>query len=576
MLRSIIAFLLMLSWAAPVLAGPGHDHGDGGHGAEAAAPSASIPRIESAGSEVELVAVAEGHKLIIYLDRLDTNEPIDGATIEITGDGIPAVLAKRVAPGTYELEADWIDMPGAKALLFSVTAGETADLLNGTLNIPDPGAEALPKTASSAELLARTDVWAAILGLLALGFFIAVALRPRRVKLIPQSDNAEEPADRADVNHRLKTAAGVILITVLAGTLLASSAFAGPGHDHGDGGHEPVAGETGNAPRKLPDGSVWVPKPSQRLLEVRTRPAVQETSALTRELMGTIVSDPSAFGQVQAPMDGQIEVSERGISYAGQKVEAGEVLALLLPTIPLADLGTMQQLRAEVDGKLIIAEQKLARLTRIAGVVAQREIDDTKAERDALREQKRVLAPKGVEKVALKAPVGGIISLANVRAGQVVTARDTLFEIVDPKRLWVEGIGSDIHSDRDIALANAVDAEGHAVKLSYVGRAPTLRQQSQPFLFRIEDSHVGLTIGAPVKVLVQTPEAVKGFVLPDAAIVRGLNGLPQVWVKVSAEQFKPVAVRTAPLDGSRTLVMAGIDAGARVVIGGAELLNQIR
>ena len=77
-------------------------------------------------------------------------------------------------------------------------------------------------------------------------------------------------------------------------------------------------------------------------------------AALTRELIGTIVSDPSAFGQVQAPMDGQIEVSERGISFAGQKVQAGEVLALLSPTIPLADLGTMQQLRAEVDGKLMI------------------------------------------------------------------------------------------------------------------------------------------------------------------------------------------------------------------------------
>ena len=47
--------------------------------------------------------------------------------------------------------------------------------------------------------------------------------------------------------------------------------------------------------------------------------------------------------------------------------------------------------------------------------------------------------------------------------------------------------------------------EGHAVKLSYVGRAPTLRQQSQPFLFRIDEAHAGLTIGAPVKVLVQTP-----------------------------------------------------------------------
>lgn len=64
--------------------------------------------------------------------------------------------------------------------------------------------------------------------------------------------------------------------------------------------------------------------------------------------------------------------------------------------------------------------------------------------------------------------------------------------------------------------------------------------------------------------------------VPDAAIVRGINGLPQVWVKISAEQFKPVAVRVSPIDGEATLILAGLEAGARVVTGGAELINQIR
>ena len=39
-------------------------------------------------------------------------------------------------------------------------------------------------------------------------------------------------------------------------------------------------------------------------------------------------------------------------------MQAGQVLARLSPTIPVADLGTMQQLRAEVAGKLKVAEQK--------------------------------------------------------------------------------------------------------------------------------------------------------------------------------------------------------------------------
>ena len=331
-----------------------------------------------------------------------------------------------------------------------------------------------------------------------------------------------------------------------------------------------------DAPRRLPDGEVFFPKPSQRLLHVRTIIAKPEEAREARELIGTVVPDPSTFGQVQAPMDGRIELPDRGISHVGQRVKEGEVLALLSPSIPIADLGTMQQLTAEVVGKLRIAEQKLSRLTRIAGVVAQKDIDDTRAELEALREQQRVLAPKDAERIALKAPVSGIISQANVRAGQVVTTRETLFEIVDPHRLWIEAIGSAAHAAPDITAAYAKDPDGHSIKLSYVGRAPSLRQQTQPLQFKVDEIHEGLVIGSAVKVYVQQGDAVHGTVLPDSAVVRGPDGLPRVWVKVSAEHFRPVPVRLAPLDGTSVLVLDGLESGSRVVVEGAELINQVR
>lgn len=574
MLRALFAFLATLLFALSVAAGPGHDHGD--HGSETVGGAMDHPRIESAGSELELVAIADGHKLSIYLDQSATNEPVDNAKIEVSGEGIAPLTAKRATPGVYEIEADWLDVPGTKALVFTVTAGDTADLLNGTLDVPGHDVKEEGKSLPLADLLQRRDFFGALIGMLALGFVLALAFRPRRVR--DENQDAVSPAMLSNVKPRaLRDAAEIILVLVIAGSLLAQPALAGPGHDHGDGGHESTRAQAGgNTPRKMPDGTVFVPKPTQRLLQVRTAPAAEETAARTRELIGTVVPDPAAFGQVQAPMDGNIEMSERGISYPGQKVEAGEVLAVLSPTIPLADLGTMQQLRAEVEGKLIIAEQKLARLTKIANVVAQRDIESTKAEVDALREQKRVLAPKDVEKIPLKAPVSGVISIANVRAGQVVSARDTLFEIVDLAKLWIEGIGSDVHGDGDIVSAQALDAEGHWIKLEYSGRSPTLRQQSRPFLFRVSDSHSGLAIGAPVKVVVQTKDSAKGIVVPDAAVVRATNGLAQVWVKSSPERFQARPVRTTQLDGSRTLILAGVEKGDRIVIGAAELINQIR
>ena len=579
MFRAFASLAILLLLAGNALAGPGHDGGHD-HDAGPAAVTAETPRLESAGTHLELVATSEGHRLVLYLDRSDTNEPIDGAQIEVSGEGIDTIQAKRVAPGTYEAEADWVDHPGTKALVFTVVTPDDADLLNGTWTLPEQpaGAESGAAATPFLQIAKRGDVLALAVGALALGFAVSLAFRARRFRQVGDErapGSAYKPRPASLLPNR--NAAEMILLVVLVGAALSSSAFAGPGHDHGDGAHDAApATASGKAPRKLPDGSVFVPKPSQRLLQVRTLPVSEETSSRVRELIGTVVPDPSSFGQVQAPMDGLIEVSDRGISFVGQKVQAGEVLARLSPTIPVADLGTMQQLRAEVEGKLVIAQQKLDRLSRIANVVAKSQIDDTRAELDALREQKRVLEPKDTQKIELKAPVSGLISVANVRAGQVVSARDTLFEIVDPAKLWVEGIGDDIHGQGDTLTAQAVDAEGHKLTLGYIGRSPTLRQQARPYLFRIDEVHADLAIGAPVKILVQTNQQAKGIVLPETAVVRGTNGLPQVWVKEGPERFRPSEVRTLPLDSGRTLIVGGVKPGERVVIGAAELINQIR
>lgn len=578
MMRISLCVLFLLSVAAAAQSGPGHDHGAGGHGEAASNIGASIPRLESSAGDVELVATAEGHRLTMYLDRHATNEPIDGASIEVSGDGIAAVTAKPLRDGVYAVEAEWVDAPGTKALVFTVIAGETSELLNGTLDVAAISEAQVGKPPAFADFLSRAETWAFALLAGLFGFALSFAFRPLRLPPDAQaSASSKQGPPIGQLERHVRQAAEVVLVAVLVSSVFAAAALAGPGHDHGDGSHDaPAAQAGGNAPRKLPEGDVFLPKPSQRLLRIRTTAATTSSAQTGTELVGTVISDPATEGRVQAPMDGQIELAPAGVAFVGRAVKAGDVLALLTPSIPVFDRGSLQQLTAEVEGKLKIAEQRLSRLTRIAGVVAQRDIDDTRAELDALREQKRVLAPKDAEKITLRAPVSGIISVASVRAGQVVNARDTLFEIVDPKRLWVEAIGVAGHKDGGVTAAHAIDAEGHTIPLKFIGQAPTLRQQGMPLLFNVEVPHDALSIGASVKVIVQRGAPVDGIVLPEEAVVRGLNGLPQVWTKVSAERFKPFPVRTAPLDGARVLVTAGIEKDSRVVTEGAEFINQVR
>ncbi|MBA4228657.1 MAG: RND transporter, partial [Hyphomonas sp.] len=125
MTRTFILLFALVASTAAAIAGPGHDHGGGG----AAQATAEIPRIESVTPDIELVATAEGHKLTIYLDAPVTNEPVEGAKIVVEADGKHKAEAKPKGNGVYELEADWVDQPGVKALVFTVTTPTITDLL---------------------------------------------------------------------------------------------------------------------------------------------------------------------------------------------------------------------------------------------------------------------------------------------------------------------------------------------------------------------------------------------------------------------------------------------------------------
>ena len=573
MCRICIFILGLCLFGPPAWAGAGHDHGP------EAGPNnvaAHIPRVESAGSELELLATAEGRKLTIYLDKLDTNEPVDAAIIEVSGEGIEPQTATRVDEGVYVVEADWIHEPGTKALTFVVTTGETADLLSGTVEIPpDSVAEADDGLTWSA-ILARAELWV-LLGLAALiGFVSAFAFRP--IRLSSKQEQVDEPSPPPQLSVvKQKKLARTLLLILGFGSLLSTAAMAGAGHDHGEGGSG-TAQIGGDIPRKLPEGDVFLPKRSQRLLRIRTAVTTETSARPGTELVGAVVADPSFEGRVQAPMDGVVELADGGVSFVGQKVVAGDVLAEIAPSMPVYERGALEQMAADVEGKLRVAEQRLARLTGVTkGYVAQGSIEDAQVEVESLREQKRKLEPKPVEKLSLKAPVSGIISVANVRPGQVVNARDTLFEIVNPTRLWVEAIGAGGLDDYSaIETAHALHGKGEPIPLTYIGQSPTLRQHSRPIYFKIDEPHRTLAIGTTVKVILQTADQVEGILLPGAAVVRGVNGLPQVWAKTHAERFKPLPVRTVALDGTQVLVTAGLRAGDRVVVEGAELINQVR
>jgi len=564
----LIRILLLVALLAapgfrPAFSHEGHSHGD-----EPAPPAAAAPRAEAHSELFEIVAVlGPDRRLWLYLDRHATAEPIDGATVQVTLDGEDLGAATRAGEAIYVLANPALERPGPRNLVFTITAGEDMDLLPATLEIPAAaGAPAAAPVSSELLSMALREpiLWAAGLFLLLLGIAIGRAAAPRA---LPPLVVVEPPAT-ATRPHGLpssapmpeRVAAAPAVMALLAVLLVPMIAWAQPM----------------DAPRRQPDGSIFVPKPSQRLLGLRTGTAEPGEASVAIQLTGQVVADPNASGRVQASEAGRIEPPEGGFPVLGQRVARGEVLGFVVPIMAAQDRVGVRASIAELDSLIVIAEARVRRFTALTGTVAQAEINDARALLEGLRQRRAANLPAVTGREPIVAPSAGLISVVRVSAGQVIQAQEPLFDIVDPARLWVEAIAFDPAAVAEISGASAVTAGGQALRLGFVGRGMTLRQQGLPLHFRIEGSAPGLAVGQPVTVLVETSRRTTGIVLPADAVVRNPEGGQVVYEMPSAERFLARPVRVQPLDGQRVLVTAGLDRGARVVTSGAGLIAQVR
>ena len=192
-----------------------------------------------------------------------------------------------------------------------------------------------------------------------------------------------------------------------------------------------------------------------------------------------------------------------------------------------------------------------------------------------MRAQRETIRNSRGDYELLRASTDGVITAAKAVPGQVVQAQDILFEIADPQGLLVEALAYDELDPAGPVQATASDSDGTSFLLSYLGTSRALRQHATVVHFSIPEPLSNLRIGQPVTVLVQGGRAKQGLIFPRDAMVKSNNGESVVWVHVAPERFEPRPVRIEPLDAKNIIVTAGLNASDRVVVRGADLINQI-
>lgn len=544
--RLLLGALLALTLAAPLRA---HE----GHGDEKPVAGNALPRVEAESETFELVGILQpGGVLLIYLDRWSDNAPVDGG-VSVTIGG-QEVAAERQGIGVLALRHPLLNNPGSLDLIFGITAGEEMDLLTGALEVPAlevAGAEAhswLDALREAPMLLAGG------VGLLLIGLVLGRLSAPRPLPPMVEAEPVIAPPAAA---KPARIAVPVAMLLLFALPAMAQTNVAEP-------------------PRRMDDGTVFMPKPSQRLLTIRTDLATAGEALATTQMVGTLVPDPNASGRVQPSQSGRLEPGERGLPTLGQRVERGQVLAFVTPSYTAAERGSLVQNAAELDAQITILAARVTRLTALRGSVSEREISEAQAELAGARQRRAAIQPALSGREPLVAPVSGVVSVVRAALGQLVDNTQAVFEIVDPDRLWVEALAFDRAGLDSIASASAVLGDGRTMELEPAGRGLTVRQQAVPLNFRVLNPPPDVAVGAPVIVLVRSRRNVQGIVLPAEAVVRSAEGPPVVFEHTSAERFAPRPVRVLPLDGARVVITAGLTPGARIVTQGANLIAQVR
>lgn len=311
----------------------------------------------------------------------------------------------------------------------------------------------------------------------------------------------------------------------------------------------------------------------------RTADAIEGTVVESFEVSADIRAADGRFAEVVAPTEGILELD--GLTDApvvGQRVTRGTVLARMTPA-----LGTAGATFADARARLREAEDEYARATRLlaAEAISERRHHEAEIRLTAAREALRGLGGGALTddgRVAIPAPIDGVVSARHLIPGARVAPGDPLFTIVESAVVWavahvpaaesaridprgqstvrVEGLSAPLRSVRVIAVGSVIDPATRSIPVTY-----ELRTGAEP-----------IRVGALARVAVPSRAARRGLVVAAAAVLED-DGRPYVFVQLDGERFERREVTLGASDGVRTILASGVAAGERVVTGAAYRLK---
>jgi len=378
----------------------------------------------------------------------------------------------------------------------------------------------------------------------------------------------------------MRTKPKFLAATAVAGLLLATllpppaRLLAHGGEDHGA-----AKASSGAAPTD----EIMLPKESQFLFQVTTALAAYSDTYNRLTLYGTVSAAAGGEGRVVVPQTGRVV----GLSaQVGQRVRAGQVLAVIDQTLDATQqigIGTGQ---ANAQAELRAAQQDYARLQTIADIAARKDVVAAELRLRQARQNAGILNGQArTRRVSLTSPISGTVDVFTLAVGQQVRQGDELFRVLNPGKLRVtaEVFAQDLPNVTPGASFRVEGLQGQAgsapARLVVFSNVVNPVNQARQLILELDAAAGAANLFRPgqavnVQVLGQRGGP-KQLVVPTAALT-DLGGKPVVFVHGEPEQFRIRYVQPGPANGSQTVLLGGqVNENDRVVTAGTYQLKSI-
>jgi RND family efflux transporter MFP subunit len=547
-MKRIIIFLFFLPFLA-------HAHEGEEHGAAAKTTGASVTYFSSeALSDKYEVLVKYGElsggkesTLQLFLSDARTNRAIDSATIAVKVVNQPAAnfTLTRIDTGMYTLKGIF---PANE--IYDLQVNINSSMGPDFLQVPkiEVGKKLeVPAPAEHNHWYERPWLWA-VSGLLS-GLFLMYVLMKKK-------------------NRRTAIGAFIIGLLVPAGAM--NHSLAHEGEDHGGGA------KTGSG---LSNAFI-VEKESQFLFDIITEKTGGGNFYQSTGLQGTVTASPQGLAVIQAPQTGKI-VALRVTP--GQVVSKGQTLAVVEQQVEAGTQIDIIAQRNTLNAEVKAAKAQYERLLSIADIAAKKDVTEAKARYEAAVQNLRLFNSNvggsmgSTKMITLNSPINGVVGTFNYAIGAVVSAGQTLFEVTNLNRVYIEtqvfDVTGEAEGNRFVAFSGN-DTTTYPLKLVSTAQAVNTENQAQRVVFEVVNPGGKFKIGENVRVLRYGKARIAQLVVPTGAVT-DVNGKPAVFIKDRAEQYSISFIQKGQSNAIYTAVEKGVEGGERVVTGNVYQMKMI-